>query len=55
MRELRERKITSEETLLTYITAIESMCHDLDENMNDEKIVDNVYAAVLSTYLVHHS
>jgi hypothetical protein len=46
MRELRERKMKEDETLISYITAIETLCHDLDDGMSQEQIIDYVYAGL---------
>ncbi len=46
MRELRERKMTENESLLSYITSIEALCHDLDSHMSEEQIIDYIYAGL---------
>ena len=39
-RELRAHKKSDSETMIVYITAIQTICYDLDKNMSEEQIIN---------------
>jgi hypothetical protein len=41
-KELRERKKRQDESMTVYITAIQTICHDLDKNMSTEQIMSYI-------------
>jgi hypothetical protein len=45
-KELRERKKRPDESMTVYITAIQTICHDLDKNMSTEQIMSYILEGI---------